>query len=290
MSLVALVLNGLMLGGLYGVFGLGLAFSFGIMRVVNIAHGEFIVLAAYLGATLLAHTPLPLITIVPIVVFCAFALGWLMQSLLLNRLVGPNPVPAMVVTMGLSIVIRNALESIFGVGIRSITLGAIQERSVELFGVPVGILPLIIFACAVVVFAGMHLLLTRTTLGRAFRAAADDFEIVQTLGFSRRGLYSLAMGVSVALSALAGLLLAMQSSFSPYAGVARLLLSFEVVIIGGLGSLRGSFFAGLGLGLVQVVGLSIDSDAGALFQHIAFFAVLLARQLRLPATFAWRRR
>ena len=290
MSLVALVLNGLMLGGLYGVFGLGLAFSFGIMRVVNIAHGEFIVLAAYLGATLLAHTPLPLVAIVPIVVFCAFALGWLMQSLLLNRLVGPNPVPAMVVTMGLSIVIRNALESIFGVGIRSITLGAIQERSVELFGVPVGILPLIIFACAVVVFAGMHLLLTRTTLGRAFRAAADDFEIVQTLGFSRRGLYSLAMGVSVALSALAGLLLAMQSSFSPYAGVARLLLSFEVVIIGGLGSLRGSFFAGLGLGLVQVVGLSVDSDAGALFQHIAFFAVLLARQLRLPATFAWRRR
>ncbi len=290
MSLVALVLNGLMLGGLYGVFGLGLAFSFGIMRVVNIAHGEFIVLAAYLGATLLAHTPLPLITIVPIVVLCAFALGWLMQSLLLNRLVGPNPVPAMVVTMGLSIVIRNALASVFGVGIRSITLGAIQERSVELFGVPVGILPLIIFGCAVIVFAGMHLLLTRTTLGRAFRAAADDFEIVQTLGFSRRGLYSLAMGVSVALSALAGLLLAMQSSFSPYAGVTRLLLSFEVVIIGGLGSLRGSFFAGLGLGLVQVVGLSIDSDAGALFQHIAFFAVLLARQLRLPATLAWRRR
>lgn len=290
MITIGLVLHGLMLGALYGLFGLGLSFAFGIMRIVNIAHGDLIVLAAYLGASLLATFHLPVAAVVPIVLVAAFAAGSLLQSALLNRIVGPNPVPAMIVTMGVSIMLRNLLVNVFGAGIRSIQIGSIQYRSVSIMGTSIGIFPLIIFGCAIGAFGAMHMLLRRTTLGRAFRAAADDFEVLETLGFNRRRVYNAAMGLAVALSALSGLLLAMQSSFSPYSGVARLLLSFEVVIIGGLGSLGGTLAAGLFLGLVQVIGLGLDSNAGPIFQHVAFFAVLLARQISIPRTLVWRRR
>ncbi len=289
MGLIEPIFNGLMVGGLYGLFGLGLALAFGIMRIVNIAHGEFVVLAAFLGVSLLASTPLPLPAVVVCVALAAFALGWLLQATVLNRVVGPNPVPAMVITIGLSIMLRNLLVKIYGANIRSIDIGPLQNRGIEIFGVAIGVLPLIIFAIAVVLFAGMHLLLTRTTLGRAFRAAADDFEILETLGFNRRNVYSAAMGLAISLSAIAGLLLAIRSTFSPFSGVERLLIAFEVVIIGGLGSLRGCFLGGLFLGVVQVVGLKLNPNSGPLFGHLAFFVVLLARQadIFLPA---WRRR
>ena len=159
---------------------------------------------------------------------------------------------------------------------------------VSLFGLTIGVLPLLIFATALALFVGVHLLLTRTTLGRAFRAAADDFEILETLGFNRRRVYNAAMGLAVTLSAVAGLLLAMRSSFSPFSGVERLLIAFEVVIIGGLASLRGCFLGGLFLGVVQVVGLKINPNSGPLFGHLAFFAVLLARQVEFSRLASWR--
>lgn len=288
MSLVEAVVNGLMLGGLYGLFGLGLALAFGIMRIVNIAHGEFVVLAAYLGMTLLTMTPLPLPAVVIAVAASAFALGWLLQAAVLNRVVGPNPVPAMIVTIGISIVIRNLLVKLYGADIHSIEVGSIQNMGVSLFGLTIGVLPLLIFATALALFVGVHLLLTRTTPGRAFRAAADDFEILETLGFNRRRVYNAAMGLAVTLSAVAGLLLAMRSSFSPFSGVERLLIAFEVVIIGGLASLRGCFLGGLFLGVVQVVGLKINPNSGPLFGHLAFFAVLLARQVEFSRLASWR--
>jgi branched-chain amino acid transport system permease protein len=208
---------------------------------------------------------------------------------MLNRMIGPNPVPAMVATMGLSIIIRNGLVEVYGADIRAIDIGPLQDQSTSLFGVSIGVLPIVIFVVAVALFVAMHVLLTRTTLGRAFRAAADDFEILETLGFNRRRVYAIAMGIAVTLSAVAGLLLAVRSSYSPYSGVERLLISFEVVIIGGIGSLRGSFFAGLFLGVVQLVGLKFYPNSGPLFGHLAFFLILLAKQADLPALVTWRR-
>jgi branched-chain amino acid transport system permease protein len=290
MNIVAAFINGLMVGGLYGLFGLGLALAFGIMRIVNIAHGEFIVLAAYLGVSLLTSPlPLPLPAVVVCVALAAFALGWLLQAAILNRVLGPNPVPGMVITLGLSIVLRNALAKIYGSDIRSIEVGALQDWGVSVFGVSIGVLPLLIFAAALALFLATNFLLTRTTMGRAFRAAADDFEILETLGFNRRRVYNAAMGLAITLSALAGLLLAMRSSFSPFSGAERLLIAFEVVIIGGLGSLRGCFLAGLLLGVVQVVGWRLNPDSGPLFGHLAFFVVLLTKQTNLSMRLAWRR-
>ncbi len=289
MSMVEAFINGLMVGGLYGLFGLGLALAFGIMRVVNIAHGEFIVLAAYLGVSLLTLTPLPLPVVVVCVAIAAFALGWVLQAVILNPVIGPNPVPGMVITMGLSIVLRNALVKIYGSNIRSIDVGALQDWGVSIIGLSIGVLPLLTFTAAILLFVATNLLLTRTTIGRAFRAAADDFEILETLGYDRRKVYSAAMGLAVTLSALAGLLLAMRSSFSPFSGAERLLIAFEVVIIGGLGSLRGCVLGGLFLGVVQVVGLRLNPNSGPLFGHLAFFIVLLARQMNFSMRAAWRR-
>src|SRR5581483_1555991 len=188
----------------------------------------------------------------------AFALGWVLQAAILNRVVGPNPVPGMVITMGLSIVLRNALVKIYGSNIRSIDVGALQDWGIRILGVSIGVLPLLIFFAAIMLFVATNFLLTRTTVGRV---------------------YSAAMGLAVTLSALAGLLLAMRSSFSPFSGAERLLIAFEVVIIGGLGSLRGCFLGGLFLGVVQVVGLRLNPNSGPLFGHLAFFVVLLAKQM-----------
>ena len=289
MSVVEPVINGLMVGGLYGLFGLGLALAFGVMRIVNIAHGEFVVLAAFLGMTLLATTPLPLPLVIVAVAVSAFMMGWILQAAVLNLVLGPNPIPGMVVTLGLSIVLRNLLVKIYGADIHSIDVGPLQNLGIKLLGVSVGVLPLTIFAIALLMFIAVHLLLNHTAIGRSFRAAADDFEILETLGYNRRHVYNAAMGLAIALSAVAGLLLAMRSSFSPYSGVERLLIAFEVVIIGGLGSLRGCFLAGLFLGVVQVVGLRINPNSGPLFGHLAFFAVLLLRQVR-PSLFLVGRR
>jgi branched-chain amino acid transport system permease protein len=290
MSYVEAVLNGLMVGGLYGLFGLGLALAFGIMRIVNVAHGEFVVLAAYFGMALFTMTPLPLPVVIVCVAAAAFALGWVLQTTVLNRVLGPNPIPAMVITIGLAIVVRNMLVKVFGADIRTINIGPLQDMGLQFFGMAIGVVPLMIFAIALVLFGGMHMLLQHTNIGRAFRAAADDFEILETLGFNRRRVYSAAMGFAVMLSAIAGLLLAMRSSFTPFSGVERLLIAFEVVIIGGLGSLRGCFLAGLFLGVVQVVGLKIVPNSGPIFGHLAFFIVLLLRQAGLSPFFAWGRK
>jgi branched-chain amino acid transport system permease protein len=233
--------------------------------------------------------PLPLPLVILLVALVTFGVGWALQTTMLNRMIGPNPVPAMVATIGLSIIIRNALVATFGADVRAIDIGSLQDKGVSIFGVSVGVLPILIFLTAVALFLVMHMLLTRTTLGRAFRAAADDFEILETLGFNRRQVYATAMGIAVTLSAVAGLLLAIRSSYSPYSGVERLLISFEVVIIGGIGSLRGSFFAGLFLGVVQLIGLKINPNSGPLFGHLAFFLILLAKQANLPALIRWRR-
>ena len=289
MIVVEALVNGLLVGGLYGLFGLGLAFAFGVMRIANIAQGEFIVLAAYLCMSLLAATHMPTIAAVLIVSLVCFGLGWLLQAAVLNRLVGPNPIPAMIVTTGLAIVIRNTLAKIYGTDIHTIEIGPIQNMGFTISGILVGVFPLITFAVAAALFLAMHQLMTRTMIGRAFRAAADDYEILETLGFNRRRIYNAAMGLAVALSGVAGMLLAMRNTFTPFSGVERLLLALEVVIIGGLGSLRGSFLGGLLLGVVQVVGLRLNPDSGPLSGHLAFFVVLLARQGRFSLP-RWGRR
>ena len=272
------VLQGVMLGGLYALFAAGLSLIFGIMRLVNLAHGDLIVLAAFvvllttqsLGidpflATLLA---MPLL----------FGFGYALQHLLLNRTLGRDIMPPLLVTFGLSIIIQNGLLEVFSADSQRLDAGAIETDSIRLgAGVAVGTVQLVTLASAVGVILGLKLLFYRTEVGRAFRATSDDPEIAQLMGIDNRHIYSLAMGVAMVVICVSALYLGMRSNFDPTIGPARLLYAFEAVIIGGLGSFWGTLAGGIIIGLAQTVGSSINPEWQILAGHLAFLVVLVLR-------------
>lgn len=273
------LLNGLMLGGLYGLIGLGLALVFGVMRVINIAHGEFIVLAAYaamyLGQWMTGWHPL---AVLPIVVLIAFGVGYGLQTLVLNRVVlGGDMMRVMMITFGLSAVLRNLMVEGFGADSRSLQGGAITQAGFEFAGLRLGLYPLLLLAIAVVMFLSLQWVLQKTQFGRIVRAASDNPEIVRLMGVRPAQVYSVVMGLSLAFAAVAGVLLALRTSFTPFSGVDRLLLAYEVVIIGGLGSMWGALVGGMALGVAQLVGLKLDPNGGPLYAHLLFLVMLLVR-------------
>ena len=279
MEWVETVLNGIFLGGLYGVLGLGLALVFGVMRVINVAHGEFIVLAAYLGFFLVSQFPdvHPLLLLVPVMIVC-FVVGYGFQALLLNRVVEtPDPLAPMLVTFGISIVLRNVMVETFGADPRSIQIEGLSQASLQLFGISIGILPLMTLIVAVGLFVALQLVLTRTSFGRIVRATADNPEVVRMMGARPVRAYNTVMGLALLLAGVAGLLLAMRTSFTAYSGIDRILISFEVVVLGGLGSFWGALIAGILLGIAQIVGLLFDGNGGLLYAHLLFFVFLLVR-------------
>ncbi|OIQ96749.1 high-affinity branched-chain amino acid transport system permease protein LivH [mine drainage metagenome] len=280
------LLQGLLTGGLYALFAAGLSLSFGVMRMINIAHGDFAILAAYGAIALagsLAMSPLgAMLAVVPLMA----ALGYLLQRLVLNRTLGNDVLRPLLVTFGMSILIQNLLQEAFTADSRSLHAGSFGTASLALGGnIAVGLLPLTVMATAVVSLAGMQWLFSHTALGRAFRAAADDPDIVGLMGVDNRHIYAMAMAIAMALVAVAGVFLALQTNISPSAGPARLLYAFEAVIIGGLGSLWGTLVGGIVLGLTQAVGSKFSPGWGILAGHLTFLAVLVARPAGLfPAS------
>jgi branched-chain amino acid transport system permease protein len=273
------IVNGLLLGGLYGLFGLGLALVFGVMRVVNLAHGEFIVLAAFGGTALASLTPgwSPLLWLLP-VALAAFGIGYALQALLVNRAVRTgDPLTPLLLTFGLAVVLRNLMVEVFGTDPRALDGGAFTRAGIELFGLRVGLFPLAVLLLAAAMFLGLQWLLQRTEWGRIVRATSDNFRIVRLMGVEPNRVYSTVMGLALAFAAVAGMLLALRTSFTPYSGVERLLIAFEVVILGGLGSFWGAFVGGMALGAAQLLGQKIDSNAGSLYAHLLFFVVLMLK-------------
>lgn len=271
------IINGVMLGSLYAVFGLGLALIFGVMRIANIAHGELVIAGAFLAYFLLSVFPVnPFLLVVPVTVIM-FGFGWLLQTALVNRVLGTDPLPPLLVTFGISSVLQNLFVEVFGADTRSIDAGWIKTASLQIGTLEIGVLPLVFFAATVILFAGIHVILSSTRLGRIVRATADDPEIVQIMGVKRKQVYAMVMGAAAALAAIAGILLAMRSSFTPFSGVERLLIAFEVVVIGGLGSFAATFVAGILLGVVQLIGFQFDPESGLLYGHILLVLILLIR-------------
>ena len=271
------LLQGLLLGGLYALFALGLSVMFGVMRLTNIAQGDFIVLAAF-AATALApllggRTVLAALLLLPL----AGVLGHQLQWHLLNRTVGRDPLPSLVVTFGLSIVVQNGLQEAFSADPRALDSGGLNTASVMLGDTPVGVLPLLILACAVGATAGLQWLFGHTALGRAFRAVSDDQEIAALMGLEPRRVFALATGLAFGLIALAGVFQALRTTVAPADGPLLLLFAFEAVIIGGMGSFWGTFLGALVLGLMQQVGFTLDPGWGLWFGHLVFLAVLVVR-------------
>jgi len=275
---INVIVQGVLVGGLYAMFAAGLSLIFGIMRLVNIAHGDLIVLAAYLAlvtAQTLGIGPLPALLIVaPLMGLIGYAL----QRLVLNRTLGDDLLPPLMVTFGLSVIIQNGLLEVFSADSRRLQAGTIEVASFPVAeGIAIGALPLLSFLVAVAMIAGLQFVLYRTALGRAFRAAADDAEVTQLMGLDNRHIFALAMALSLAVVAVAGVFLAVRANFDPAIGPARLIFGFEAVIMGGLGSLWGTLLGGIVLGVAQAIGGEIDPGWQTLAGHLVFLFVLAVR-------------
>jgi branched-chain amino acid transport system permease protein len=272
------ILQGLLLGGLYALFATGLSLIFGVMRIVNLAHGDLSILAAFLAVVVvetLGWNPFAaLIVVVPLLA----GLGYGLQALVLNRLLGRGILPPILVTFGVSIIIQNALLETFSADSRRLDPGGVETASVALGAqLAVGWFPLITLVVAVLILVGLQLMIGRLSLGRAFRAVSDDQETAELMGIDHRRLYALAMALSLAIVAVAGVFLGIRTTFTFASGPDRLLFAFEAVIIGGLGSLWGTLVGGAVLGIAQTVGAKLSPGWGILSGHLVFLAVLLLR-------------
>jgi branched-chain amino acid transport system permease protein len=278
MEWINVIIQGVLIGGLYAMFAAGLALIFGVMRLVNIAHGDLIVLAAYLALIATETLALNPLTAIAIVAPVMAAIGYLLQRGLLNRTLGDDLLPPLLVTFGLSIIIQNGLLELFTADSRRLNAGAIEVASFQLFaGVWIGVLPLVQFIAAIAVIGALQALFYRTALGRAFRATADDPSVAQLMGLDNRHVFALAMAVSLAVIAVAGILIAIRTNFDPAIGPARLIFGFEAVIIGGLGSMWGTLAGGIILGVSQAIGAHVDPGWQQLAGHLAFLAILAVR-------------
>jgi branched-chain amino acid transport system permease protein len=278
MEWVNIIIQGVLIGGLYAMFAAGLALIFGVMRLVNIAHGDLIVLAAYVALmttdTLRVNPLLALVIVVPVMAL----IGYVLQRGVLNRTLGEDVLPPLLVTFGLSVIIQNALLEAFTADSRRLKAGGIEVASFQVAeGVWIGVLPLLQFVVAVAVIAGLQLLFYRTAMGRAFRATSDDQPVAQLMGLDNRHVFGLAMALSLAIIAIAGVFLAIRTNFDPAIGPARLIFGFEAVIIGGLGSMWGTLVGGIVLGVAQAIGAQINPGWQLLAGHLAFLLILAIR-------------
>lgn len=272
------ILQGVLLGGLYALFAAGLSLMFGVMRFINIAHGDFIVVSAYAILTFVVTWGLHPVLGVAMVVVLMGAAGYANQRLILNRVLGQGILPPILVTFGMSIIIQNALLETFSADSRKLLTGEFELASIPLGGgIAIGVLPLLIFVAAVVVIGGMQFIFYRTSLGRLLRATSDDAEMVPLMGGNNAHIFALATMLASFVVAVAGIFLAMKTNFDPTAGPSRLLFAFEAVIIGGLGNIWGTLLGGIILGVAQTVGAQIDAGYQILAGHLAFLAVLIVR-------------
>jgi len=271
------IIQGILLGGLYALFAAGLSLIFGVMRLVNIAHGDLIVLAAYLGLSTVillgVHPFLALLVVIPLMALIGYAL----QRGILNKTLGDDILPPLLVTFGLSVIIQNALLEIYSADPQKMNVGALETASLSVMDLSLGVLPLMTFVIAVVIVAALHWMFYHTALGRAFRAVSDNQDIAQLMGLNRRHIFGLAMALSLAVTAVAGLMLGVRTNFDPSIGGARLIFGFEAVIIGGLGNLWGTLIGGVILGVAQTIGAQINPGWQLLAGHLTFLVILTIR-------------
>ncbi|MEM1100212.1 MAG: branched-chain amino acid ABC transporter permease [Pseudomonadota bacterium] len=271
------IVQGVLLGGLYALFAAGLSLVFGIMRLVNLAHGDLIVFAAFLILFLVSLTGLNPFLAAAIAAPVMFGAGWVLQRFVLNRTLGDDILPPLLVTFGLSIVLQNALLEGFSADSQRISGGVLETASLPLGPVTVGVLPLLTFLSAVAVIVALNQIFYRKALGRAFRATSDDPTTASLMGIKPAGVFATATGLAMVVVTIAALYLGMRANFDPSIGPARLIYAFEAVIIGGLGSLWGTLLGGIIIGVAQTVGAAINPEWQILAGHVAFLLVLLVR-------------
>jgi branched-chain amino acid transport system permease protein len=248
------------------------------MRLVNLAHGDLIVLAAFVILAIAAWLGLDPFAATLVALPVMFIAGFALQYLLLNRTLGRDLLPPLLVTFGLSIIIENGLLELFSADSQRLHGGSIETASILLsHDIAIGVVPLLTLGSAIAVILALNLIFYRTSLGRAFRATSDDLEIAQLMGIDHPRIFSVATGLAFVVLTIAALYLGMRANFDPTIGPGRLLYAFEAVIVGGLGSFWGTLAGGILIGVAQSVGAQINPEWQILAGHVAFLAVLVLK-------------
>ena len=272
------LVQGLLLGGLYALLAAGLSLMFGVMRIVNLAHGALAVLAAYIGLVVVDATGVsPWVAILAVVPIMA-AVGYALQWGIFNRTLSQGGLAPLLAAFGLSVVITQLLQLKFTADSQSLPTGSLSIASITITpDLSIGVLPLITFVTGAVVILALQTFISRAPLGRAMRAASDDADTVKLMGIDNRQVYALSTAIALGTVGLAGMFLGMRGNFDPYYGGAMLIFAFEAVIIGGLGSLWGTLVGGIVLGVAQAIGSQINPSYGVLVGHLVFLAILAFR-------------
>lgn len=272
------ILQGTLLGGLYALLAAGLSLMFGVMRIVNLAHGALAILAAYAGVILTTTFKLPAFATLIIILPLMFAIGWVLQMTLLNKSLNRGGLAPILVTFGLAVVLTQLFQEFFSADFKSIQAGSISTDSIIINDqIAIGVFPLLTFVVGVLVIVGLQLFLSRSRPGRAMRATSDDKDAALLMGIDNRRIYALATAIALTTVGLAGVFLGIRTQFNPTYGDVTLIFAFEAVIIGGLGSLWGTLLGGVVLGIAQTIGAQINPAYGILIGNLVFLAILAFR-------------
>jgi branched-subunit amino acid ABC-type transport system permease component len=286
-SWVNAVLHGVLLGGLYALFACGLSLMFGVMRIINLAHGDIAVLGAFIVWEIATQAHLsPFLALIPALPVMLL-LGYLLQRTVLERSLRSGVLTPLLTTFGLAIVLQNAMLQIFSSDPKSLSpmLIGLSTGGWRLTGqLSVPYLGVLILGLAVLVLGGLQYLLQRTAFGREMRATAQDPDTAALVGVPASSVYARATAIAVATATLAGAFLALHTSVTASSGPTQLIFAFEAVVIGGLGSLWGTLGGGIVLGIAQTIGANIDPQYSILAGHLVFLIILASPRGRFIAT------
>jgi len=279
-SVANAILQGVFLGAFYAVLACGLSIMFGVMRIINLAHGDLAVLGAYITFVIVDRLGLSPFVAFLIALPVMIALGYLLHLTILERSLRSGILTPLLATFGLSIVVQNLLLIIFSPDVHSLgrSAGSLTTASWQVAsGLSVSALGILVLVVAVLVFGALQLFLSRTRLGWTMRATAEDAEAAELVGINSRGTYAWATALAVAIAALGGLFLGIRSVFDPVSGPTQLIFAFEAVVIGGMGSLWGTLLGGIALGVAQTLGAQLNPEFAVISGHLLFLVVLIAR-------------
>ena len=280
MTLLNAIVQGIFLGAFYAVLACGLSIMFGVMRIINLAHGDLAVLGAYLTFVIVDRTGASAFVAFAIAFPAMLVLGYLLQVTVLGRSLKAGLLTPLLATFGLSIVIQNLLLIAFSPDVRSLggSAGAFTTASWQVTSeLSISALGVLVLVVAVIVFGALQLFLSYTPMGWAMRATAEDPEAAELVGIDSKAVYARATAIAVAIASVGGLFLAIRSVFEPTSGPTQLIFAFEAVVIGGMGSLWGTLVGGIALGLAQTLGAQLHPQFSVLAGHLLFLAVLIAR-------------
>jgi branched-chain amino acid transport system permease protein len=280
MNFLNQIIQGVLLGGFYALLACGLSFMFGVMRIINLAHGSLAILAAFLLLDFCNYTNLSpflgLLLVLPVMAL----VGGVLQFAVLDRSLRAGPLIPVLSTFGVAVILDNSLFEAYGANSQSLgpNIGDLAFNSWNLTDtISIAQLDALVFATAVVVLGGLQFILARTAIGRTIRATANDPSVVDLIGVDSRAVYAVSAAMAMVMVGLAGAFLGMRDSFDPYAGGPQLLFAFETIVIGGLGSLWGTLIGGIVLGVAQNIGATISPHGFLIAGHLTFLAVLIAR-------------